>query len=82
VSRRRYESINPTRRDRRKKPLAEGADTVFGKRLSSKANLAECDPHEREMNRMRAVISEITTESRKPQKHPFPLLSANPHRLA
>ena len=59
----RVEGINPTQYYSWKKQLIGGADAVFGKRRGGKAGAAGPDPHEQEMNRMRAVIAEITAEN-------------------
>jgi transposase-like protein len=59
----RVEGINPTQYYSWKKQLISGADAVFGKRRGGKADAATPDSHEQEMNRMRAVIAEITAEN-------------------
>jgi transposase-like protein len=59
----RVEGINPTQYYSWKKQLISGADAVFGKRRSGKDASATPDPHEQDMNRMRAVIAEITAEN-------------------
>lgn len=59
----RVEGISPTQYYSWKKQLIGGADAVFGKRRNGKAETTEPDPHEKEMNRMRAVIAEITAEN-------------------
>ena len=59
----RVEGINPTQYYSWKKQLISGADAVFGKRRSDKDASATLDPHEQDMNRMRAVIAEITAEN-------------------
>lgn len=59
----RVEGISPTQYYSWKKQLAGGAEAVFGKRRNGKSETAESDPHEKEMNRMRAVIAEITAEN-------------------
>ena len=58
----RVEGINPTQYYSWKKQLVSGADAVFGKR-GGKDSAAASDPHEQDMNRMRAVIAEITAEN-------------------
>jgi transposase len=59
----RVEGINPTQYYSWKKQLVSGAEAVFGKRRGGKDESAASDPHEQEMNRMRAVIAEITAEN-------------------
>lgn len=59
----RVEGIDPTQYYCWKKQLVGGADAVFGKRRVAKENATGVDPHEQEMNRMRAVIAEITAEN-------------------
>jgi len=59
----RVEGINPTQYYSWKKQLVSGADAVFGKRGGGKDSAATPDPHEQDMNRMRAVIAEITAEN-------------------
>ena len=59
----RVEGINPTQYYSWKKQLVSGADVVFGKRGKAKDGASVPDPHEQEMNRMRAVIAEITAEN-------------------
>ena len=60
----RREGINPTQYYSWKKQLMDGAEAVFGKRRGSKEALAaELDPHQKEVNRLRAVIAEITAEN-------------------
>lgn len=59
----RVEGINPTQYYSWKKQLVGGAEAVFGKRRGVNEAVAVDDPHERELNRMRAVIAEITAEN-------------------
>jgi transposase len=60
----RREGINPTQYYSWKKQLMDGAEAVFGKRRGGKEALAaELDPHQKELNRLRAVITEITAEN-------------------
>lgn len=59
----RVEGINPTQYYSWKKQLISGADAVFGKRGGGKNPAVTPDPHEKDMNRMRAVIAEITAEN-------------------
>lgn len=59
----RVEGINPTQYYSWKKQLLSGAEAVFAKRRGGKDESAAIDPHEQEMNRMRAVIAEITAEN-------------------
>ena len=59
----RIEGINPTQYYSWKKQLVGGADAVFGKRRGGKDEPIAPDPHEQEINRMRAVIAEITAEN-------------------
>jgi len=59
----RVEGISPTQYYSWKKQLVGGAEAVFGKRRNGKAETTAPDPHEKEMNRMRAVIAEITAEN-------------------
>ena len=59
----RVEGINPTQYYSWKKQLISGADAVFGKRGRGKEDAAKVDPQAEELNRMRAVIAEITAEN-------------------
>ena len=59
----RVEGISPTPYYSWKKQLVGGAEAVFGKRRGRKDARAATDPHEQELNRMRAVIAEITSEN-------------------
>jgi transposase len=59
----RVEGINPTQYYSWKKQLVNGADAVFGKRGRGKDEAAKADPQAEELNRMRAVIAEITAEN-------------------
>ena len=59
----RVEGINPTQYYSWKKQLVGGAEAVFGKRSGDKAAAAKIDPREADLNRMRAVIAEITAEN-------------------
>ena len=59
----RVEGINPTQYYSWKKQLVSGADAVFGKRRGSKNAADSTDPHEKEVNRLRAVIAEVTAEN-------------------
>jgi len=59
----RVEGINPTQYYSWKKQLIGGAEAVFGKRRGGKDETVAEDPHVRDMNRMRAVIAEITAEN-------------------
>ena len=59
----RVEGISPTQYYSWKKQLVGGAEAVFGKRRSRKDEEGTTDPHEQELNRMRAVIAEITAEN-------------------
>ncbi len=59
----RVEGINPTQYYSWKKQLIGGAEAVFGKRRGGNETAVVEDPHERELNRMRAVIAEITAEN-------------------
>ena len=59
----RVEGINPTQYYSWKKQLITGAVAVFGKRRGGKDEIVAEDPPVRDMNRMRAVIAEITAEN-------------------
>jgi transposase len=59
----RVEGISPTQYYSWKKQLVGGAEAVFGQRRKGKNETATTDPHEQELNRMRAVIGEITAEN-------------------
>ena len=59
----RTEGINPTQYYSWKKQLISGADAVFGKRRNGKDRVADVDPHEKEVTRLRAVIAEVTAEN-------------------
>ena len=59
----RVEGINPTQYYSWKKQLIGGAEAVFGKRSGGKTEPVKADPKEAELNRMRAVIAEITAEN-------------------
>lgn len=56
----RREGISPTQYYSWKKLLLGSAEAVYGKR---KADVFPSDPKEQELNRMRAVIAEITAEN-------------------
>jgi transposase-like protein len=66
----RVEGINPTQYYSWKKQLLGGADAVFGKRRGGKDESSGPDPHEKEMNRLRAVIAEITAENLELRAYP------------
>lgn len=59
----RQEGINPTQYYGWKKQLTASADAVFGNAKSKRKNLLEEDPREKELQRMRSVIAEITAEN-------------------
>ena len=59
----RVEGINPTQYYSWKKQLLSGAEAVFGKRERVKDEAATVDPQTRQLNRLRAVIAEITAEN-------------------
>ena len=59
----RVEGINPTQYYSWKKQLISGADAVFGKRRGGQDEPAAEDPHAKELNRLRAVIAEVTAEN-------------------
>lgn len=59
----RVEGINPTQYYSWKKQLLSGAEAVFGKRERIRDEAAMTDPQTRQLNRMRAVIAEITAEN-------------------
>ena len=56
----RVEGISPTQYYSWKKQLVSGAEAVFGKR---RGVAGRTDPHEQEVNRLRAVIAEVTAEN-------------------
>ena len=59
----RVEGINPTQYYSWKKQLLGSAEAVFGAKTKNTAGAATVDPKEQELNRMRAVIAEITAEN-------------------
>lgn len=59
----RVEGINPTQYGSWKKQLIDGADAVFGKRSGVEDSATIAESHEKDMNRMRAVIAAITAEN-------------------
>jgi len=59
----RVEGINPTQYYSWKKQLISGAEAVFGKRRLVQDAAERTDPHEKELNRLRAVIAEVTAEN-------------------
>lgn len=58
----RREGIGPTQYYNWKSQLVKSADAVFGKKGATKSE-PKVDAHEQELNRMRAVIAEITAEN-------------------
>lgn len=59
----RREGLSPTQYYSWKKQLLGSAEAVYGGNGKRKRDAAETDPKERELNRMRAVIAEITAEN-------------------
>lgn len=59
----RVEGINPTQYYSWKKQLVGGAEAVFGTRRGGQNAAGSPDPHEQELNRLRAVIAEVTAEN-------------------
>ncbi len=59
----RQEGINPTQYYSWKKQLINSADAVFGNSKSKREKLFEEDPREKELQRMKSVIAEITAEN-------------------
>ena len=59
----RQEGINPTQYYSWKKQLINSADAVFGNSKAKREKLLEEDPREKELQRMRSVIAEITAEN-------------------
>ena len=59
----RREGISPTQYYSWKKQLIGGAEAVFAGKNGGKQRRSESDRHEQELNRMRAVIAEITAEN-------------------
>jgi transposase len=59
----RQEGINPTQYYGWKKQLLNSADAVFGNGKSKRERLLEEDPREKELQRMKSVIAEITAEN-------------------
>jgi len=59
----RTEGINPTQFYGWKKQLTGSAEAVFGSSKGDRKKLLEEDPQEKELQRMRAVIAEITAEN-------------------
>ena len=58
----RREGVGPTQYYNWKSQLMGSADAVFGKNGTTKGD-HKVDRHEQELNRMRAVIAEITAEN-------------------
>ena len=59
----RREGVGPTQYYKWKSQLMDSADAVFGKNGASKSDAQKRDPRDQELNRMRAVIAEITAEN-------------------
>lgn len=59
----RQEGINPTQYYGWKKQLLNSADAVFASGKSKRERLLEEDPREKELQRMKSVIAEITAEN-------------------
>ena len=59
----RREGLSPTQYYSWKKQLLGSAEAVFGAKTKNTAGAATVDPKEQELNRMRAVIAEITAEN-------------------
>jgi len=59
----RREGINPTQYYGWKKQLINSADAVFTNGKSKREKRLEVDPREKELQRMRSVIAEITAEN-------------------
>jgi transposase len=59
----RREGLSPTQYYSWKKQLVGSAEAVFGSHGRRRHEAAEVDPREQELNRMRAVIAEITAEN-------------------
>lgn len=59
----RREGLSPTQYYTWKKQLLGSAEAVYGGKGKRKKEAAEVDPKEQELNRMRAVIAEITAEN-------------------
>lgn len=59
----RREGLSPTQYYSWKKLLLGSAEAVYGGQGKRKEDAASVDPKEQELNRMRAVIAEITAEN-------------------
>ena len=59
----RREGISPTQYYSWKKQLQSNAEAAFGGPGKRKNDASQVDPKEQELNRMRAVIAEITAEN-------------------
>ena len=59
----RREGISPTQYYSWKKQLTSSADAVFGPSSKKKATEPEEDPRDKELQRMKSVIAEITAEN-------------------
>ena len=59
----RREGISPTQYYSWKKQLIGSAEAVFGQKGNRKESSKKADPKEEELNRLRAVIAEITAEN-------------------
>jgi transposase len=59
----RREGISPTQYYSWKKQLVGSADAIFGQKSQGKLRDPRVDPKEQELNRLRAVIAEITAEN-------------------
>lgn len=59
----RREGISPTQYYSWKKQLIGSAESIYGDRGNAKAGASKPDPKEEQLNRLRAVIAEITAEN-------------------
>ncbi len=59
----RREGLSPTQYYSWKKQLLGSSEAVYGSNGKRKSDAAQVDPKEQQLNRMRAVIAEITAEN-------------------
>ena len=59
----RREGISPTQYYSWKKQLVGSAESIYGEKGNGKRGASKPDPKEEELNRLRAVIAEITAEN-------------------
>ncbi len=69
----RREGLSPTQYHSRKKQLLGSSEAVYGSNRKRKSDTAQVDPKEQQLNRMRAVIAEITASRSGAKVSPGPL---------